>query len=74
MKYNRGTEYLFDEEYPDDPIAPGYVRVYEFLHGYEDHLIEKIETPNPLSKILAEEIQREIDREIIKAVYEKVKV
>lgn len=59
----------------EDPLMPGYIRRYEFLHGYEDVPIAEFEKDqnNPVMKILAEEIQKEIDKEIIKLICDKVK-
>lgn len=61
----------------EEPLKPGYYRVYEFLHGYCDYLISDREKwlNDPknadiilLNNILAEEIQKEINREIIRKI------
>lgn len=59
----------------EDPLMPGYIRLYEFLHGYEDVPIAEYDTweYDPATKILIEEIQKEINREVIKLICEKSK-
>lgn len=62
---------------PDEPpVKKGFVRVYEFLHGYEDipEDVFNAGEKDPLLVMLKEEIQKEIDREIISLINENAKV
>jgi len=61
---------MHDPDHPDDPLMPGHIRMWEFLHGYEDIPIEKYEAQmnDPLYQILIDEIRKEIDREIIETI------
>ena len=72
MKFNRTDHPILDGEY-EEPIAPGHVRIYEFLHGYEDKPIAEIEKSesDPLMKVLNEETQKEIDKEVIRMICKK---
>ena len=63
---------IFDEP----PVPPGYVRIYEFLHGYEDipqeeydRQVEEMKN-DPFCQILREEITKEINAEIIRKILE----
>ena len=71
---NETNEPIFIEG-DKDPLAPGYIRIYEFLHGYEDILIEEYERRlnNPVYEILVEELRKEIDKELISTIIKKVK-
>ena len=53
-----------------DPPKEGYTRIYEMFHSYRDYSPQEIEEMNndPLMKILREEIQAEINREIITTI------
>jgi hypothetical protein len=60
-------------------LQPGYVRLYEFLHGYEDIPIEEWQAiqqatkDDPLMQILAEEVQKEINKEVVRMICEKAR-
>ena len=59
----------------EDILEPGMVRIYEFLHGYRDIPIEEYRKyeNDPLLKLLKEEIQKEINREVVRAICIKSK-
>ena len=67
---NNTDKPMHDPEYPDEPLMPGHVRYYEFLHGYEDVTLEEDErrSNDPLYTLLVDEIRKEIDREIIATI------
>lgn len=66
-----------DDNYP--LLQPGYVRLYEFLHGYEDITVEEWEQiqeecrNDPLMQILKVEIEKEINKEIVNTICIKAK-
>lgn len=62
-----------DLEPGEEPVKDGFVRIYEFLHGWEDVTEEKYEKSinDPLAVIIREEIQKEINREIIRMINDK---
>jgi hypothetical protein len=53
-----------------DPLQPGFVRIYEMFNWYKDVPIKEFEDGlnDPAYKILVEEIQKEIDKEIIETI------
>lgn len=59
----------------EDPLMPGMVRYYEFLHGYNDVTIEEDErqSNDPAYKLFMEEIRKEIDRGIIETICNNVR-
>ena len=60
----------------ETPVAEGYVRIFEFMHGYRDIPEEELEAAknDPLYKILMEEVTKEIDKEIIRQIEKNVRV
>lgn len=66
---------LEDLEPGEEPVKEGFVRIYEFLHGWEDVAESSYEEMinDPLAIILREEIQKEINREVIKKINEASK-
>lgn len=65
-----GRECSIPYEQDEEPLKPGMVRIYEFLHGYTDITMEEYNEmiDDPLYKIFVEEVQKEIDREVIRSV------
>jgi len=61
---------LKDLEPNEPPVEKGFVRIYEFLHGYEDITEEEYEKQYNSTevKILEDEIRKEIDKEIISII------
>ena len=61
---------MHDPDFPDDPLASGFTRIYEMFNWYEDVPNAKIDTEknDPLYKSLAEEIRKEIDAEIVRTI------
>ena len=64
----------------DDPVKPGYTRIYTDHTGrwYKDYTQAEIDEMNddPFLKILREEIQKEVDKELIdqtKKIWESMK-
>lgn len=57
----------------EEPVKEGFVRIYEFLHGWEDIPEEeynKMEN-DPIAIILREEVLKEINKEIIELINAK---
>lgn len=54
----------------EEPVKEGFVRIYEFLHGWDDITVEEYERDinDPFAVVLREEIQKEINREIIELI------
>lgn len=54
----------------EEPVKEGYVRIYEFLHGWEDIPEEEFDfyEHDPLAVLLREEIQKEINREVVNTI------
>lgn len=65
--------------YDETPLAPKHVRVYEFLHGWEDipirdyDIARVYEQVDPLMKIFRQELQKEIDRSVIQTIADNAK-
>jgi hypothetical protein len=85
---NEGTDPLYcyqyhswkptEKYYDETPLEPRHVRVYEFLHGYDDYTFEVYDRPaNPieqaLSDILTAEIQKEVNKAIIQGIAKNAK-
>jgi hypothetical protein len=70
----------FEADPGDPPLKKGYVRLYEFLHGFEDIPIEQWEQMqeaaknDPLYQLLLEEVTKEINREVIRTIEDKIRV
>jgi len=64
----------------ETPLKEGYVRLYQFLHGYQDIPIKQWEQMqedaknDPLFQMLQEEITKEINREVIRTMEENIRV
>lgn len=61
--------------YDETLLEPNHVRIYEFLHGYEDITIDEYEQWNndPRHKIFVEELQKEIGCFLIGTICDKAK-
>ena len=70
--YGQPCSFPYDPGEP--PIEPGRVRIYEFLHGYEEISIEEYNARveeyknDPLCQALEEEILKEINREVVRMI------
>lgn len=64
----------------EEPIQPGRVRIYEFMHGYEEISIEEYNERveayknDPLCQIIEQEIQKEINAEVIRQINVRAKI
>lgn len=71
---NNTDKPMHDPEHPDDPLLPGHVRLYEFLHNYEDITFAEearrhaLWANDPLAQILDQEIQKAIDADVIATI------
>lgn len=76
---NNTDKPMYDPDYPDHPLQPGHVRLYEFLHGFEDITLEEearriVDWANdPLAQLLDAEMLKEINKQIIAKINEGVK-
>lgn len=76
MVKNETNKPMIIDEF-EELLQPGYVREYEFLHGYRDITIEEYNKSvedfknDPFCQILSEEIQKEINREVIDIICKK---
>lgn len=59
----------------EEPVKEGFVRIYEFLHGWDDIPETEYEEMinDPFAIILREEIQKEINAEIIREINKAAK-
>lgn len=60
----------------EEPVKEGFVRIYEFLHGWEDITEEQYNKNinHPFNVILREEIQKEINKEIIEMINNNARI
>lgn len=65
----------------EEPLAPRHIRLYEFLHGYEDIPLQEYDAresfpgilERDLADILVREIQKEIDKTLIETICRNAK-